>query len=327
MQPEKVPIPDPASGFDMRVRRIDVHDRAQWLIARRSGVTSSDAPRITGLAPEAWGTAYDVFAEKLGLVPQDDAPTEWQAWGTRMEPLIAAAYAERYPHRAVSSPAGALFRSRAHPHMLATPDRWLVDPDRGLGLLEAKNVTAWKAREWDGAEPPLYSQLQVMHQLDTLGLTWAVLAACVGGNRMVVFELDYDPEVAAVWRENALAFWSLVERRVPPRPRGQDLRLLAALYGTDGTSVDLMPDLVEVDVERQRLEDSLAVVRRQLGELEAQRDDLKATLLGAMGTHTYGVLPGTDVVLERRSIPVKGYTVDARTDVRLYRKGRHASDH
>jgi len=317
------PLPAPSL---VRVRRIDTTTREEWLAARRSGVTSSDAPRIAGLAPEAWGTAYDVYADKLGLVPQQDTPTEWQAWGTRMEPLIAAAYADKHPAQVVSNPAGALFRSRDNPHLLATPDRWLLDNQRGLGLLEVKNVTAWKGKEWDGPEPPLYTQLQVMHQLHTLGLAWAAIAACVGGNRLVTFTVEYNADVAAAWLDMAAQFWALVERRVPPRPQRQDLRLLASLYGTDGSSVDLPADLVEVDKERQRLEGHVASARRVLEDLEAQRDDLKATLLGAMGAASFGALPGTEVVLERRAIPVKAYAVAARTDVRLYRKGRHDSE-
>jgi hypothetical protein len=83
----------------------DDQDRDAWLAARRGLVTASDAaailvPRDVSLLPpeaqdvaNAWRAGLEVYADKVGAMPpRDDA--EWMLWGRRLEPNVAAAWAD-----------------------------------------------------------------------------------------------------------------------------------------------------------------------------------------------------------------------------------------
>src|SRR4030095_5248994 len=162
----------------MPLGRINERTAPAGRARRRSGIASSDAPLILDASP--YGGAFDVDLEKIGEAPSRESSVGIRR-GKLLEPLVAALYQERYPERTVSDPDGGLFRSTEWPYLLATPDRWVVHPTRGLGLLELKTTTDWQREEW-ADEPPLHVLVQVQHQLAVLRGQWASLAALIGDN-------------------------------------------------------------------------------------------------------------------------------------------------
>jgi hypothetical protein len=92
-------------------------DRAAWLAARRTGIGASEVAAVLGLSP--YESPLDVYCRKLGLVPEK-AETEAMRWGLRLEPLLAAEYAERTGYPLVATQV--FLRHPDKPFLLATLD-------------------------------------------------------------------------------------------------------------------------------------------------------------------------------------------------------------
>ena len=70
----------------------DYRDREEWLELRRGGVGSSDCSAIIGLGK--YGSQWSVWLEKTGRARPDEE-SEAMLWGTLLEPVIRAQFAER----------------------------------------------------------------------------------------------------------------------------------------------------------------------------------------------------------------------------------------
>jgi putative phage-type endonuclease len=305
----------PQEQRPMTLRRINVETDADWQAARRSGIGSSDAPLILDASP--YGGAFDVYLEKIGEAPSRESSVAMRR-GKLLEPLVAALYQERYPERTVSDPDGGLFRSTEWPYLLATPDRWVVHPTRGLGLLELKTTTDWQREEW-ADEPPLHVLVQVQHQLAVLRGQWASVGALIG-DTFVAFDVDRDDDfIEKAWLPRAQAFWACVEaRRVPPAT-GASLAALKQLYPTvrARVTVDLPPAALSWDL-------ALAEAEAELHRWGAVRDTMKAQLLQALGDAEVGVLPDGSARWTRTLVERKAYEVAPSSYVLLKRKAAKA---
>jgi putative phage-type endonuclease len=292
----------------MSVRRIAVETEEDWLRARRTGVGSSDAPMILGVSP--YGGAVEVFADKIGQTPARP-PSEAMRIGRLLEPVIALLYAEKYPDRKVGNPEGGLFRSRQYPPLLATPDRWCYDPERGAGLLEIKTVGEWRQGEWDD-EPPLAVLIQVAAQMAVLGAAWAAVAALIGGTRLVTYDVERnDSFINETWIPRALAFWGYVERREIPPAEKVSLEVLKQLYPT------VAPRTIELPRAALSWHEQYTEAGSEVRRWEAVRDDAKARILGAMGDAEVAHVPETLVRYTRTVVNVKEKVIPASSYVRL----------
>lgn len=208
--------------------------REQWLEVRRSGLGSSDAPAVLAWSP--WVSPWALWLDKTGIVA-DDEPKEAMFFGNHLEPAIAEAFTERTgwlldnPQRTYAHP--------EHGWMLASPDRLIPNPEGGhwprdLGLLEIKNVSAYKADEWQGGKPdhegvirggeaPAMYLAQVQHQHAVLGTTWGYLCSLLGGNRLCIVEVPRDDEFIDMLIAAEEGFWhDHVLANVPPPMDGQE---------------------------------------------------------------------------------------------------------
>jgi putative phage-type endonuclease len=295
----------------MNVRLVDVADPAEWRLARRTGIGSSDAPAVVGALPAAWRRGpLEVYLDKIGEAPET-APSIAMRRGTLLEPLVAQLYAEAAPARTVSDADGRLFRSRAHPHLLASPDRWVEDPARGLGVLELKTSSVWAAETWQDAAPPLHVMVQVQHQLLVLGAQWAAVAVLIGDEPIRTWDVARDEAFLAVYLTHAAAFWAAVEARTPPPAAGASLDTLRRLYPTvEPVTIDLPAEAAAW--HRARVEGDALITRGA-----AMRDDATAQLLGAMGAAEVGRVPGEDVAYKRQIVNRGPYEVKATQYVQL----------
>jgi putative phage-type endonuclease len=295
----------------MQVRVIDVATETDWLAARRSGIGSSDAPAVVAALPPAWRRGpLEVYLEKIGEAETKPASIAMRR-GTLLEPLVAQLYAEAQPDRTVSDADGRLFRSREHPHLLASPDRWVEDPVRGLGVLELKTSSVWAAESWQGGAPPLHVVVQVQHQLLVLGAQYAAVAVLIGDEPILTWDVPRDDAFLAVYLTHAAAFWQAVERREPPPAAGASLDTLRRLYpSVEPVTIDLPPAAAQW--HRERLEGQALIDRGT-----ALRDDATAQLLGAMGAAEVGRVPGEDVSYKRSVISRAAYEVKATQYVQL----------
>jgi putative phage-type endonuclease len=292
----------------MSVRRIDVQTEAEWLSARRTGIGSSDGPKLFGPP----GALVDLYLDKLGLADPGDE-TEAMRWGTLHEPTIAAEYQRRYPHRTLGDPGRGLFRSREHPHLLATPDRFLADPARGDGVLEIKTAGFYRREDWLDGEPPVSVQVQCQHQMAVLEQQWCGVAVLLGGNRLECFDLERNDEwLKLEYFPRAEAFWQCVQAKTPPTLDGASLEAVRRLYPTVAARVT-----IDLEPEAARWTATYVDAEARAKRWKALADDMRRHILANMGTAEIGRVPGALLEWRRQVVKVPERTVPAGEHARL----------
>ena len=283
------------------------NSKEQWLAARRTGIGSSDAAAILGLAPPRWGSPMSVYANKVVGSGRGREENEAMEWGTRFEGEIAKKYQET-TGRKISKMVNKgfyLLRSKEMPWLIATPDR-LIDPlddlvlskfpgAHGPGLLEIKYVFAFiKAQDWD-EEPPLQYQVQLTHQLIVTRFMWGSLAALTAGPKFRWQDQAFNKSFADTYLRVIEAFWQRVIDKTPPAPDATDATrtALGLLYPTpEGDPVELPEEATDWDNEFQS-------VKKQIADLEERKKAAENKLRAAIGHSPAGTLPdGTSYTLK-----------------------------
>lgn len=273
------------SDLACRTERFD--SREAWLAARRSGVGSSDVAPILG--ESSWGTALSVWSEKVGLVERDQTETEWQAWGHILEPVIIGQLAKEtgipFAHQDLC-----IVRHAGHPELFCSPDAlceygrlvttidevtFAID-DSALCAAEVKNVTGFKASEWED-EIPRHVWMQVQHAMDCMGLSQMHVAALIGGNRFVWTIVDRDDEHLNRVRPLLIEFARQVREEDPPEPTADDGPTLAQMHAESDPEaiVSLPPEAWKWTDRIHAIEDS---IKRRKRIIDALKNRIRAAL-------------------------------------------------
>lgn len=284
--------------------------REEWLAERKKGIGASDAAALLGLSP--WKSPLQLYCEKLSLIPPDERETEAMEWGLLLEGPIGDRYAAK-AKRTVTRPAPFTIYAVEAPAFLAATFDAFTEEAGDPGVVEVKNVGWQKAEEW-AEEPPLYYQIQLQWQLRVSGFRWGSLAALVGGQKFVYFDLPRNDRFIALLEERGAAFWARVEKQEPPTPVAMDAGLMGLLYPTQepGARVLLPPEAAAWDAQRLRAD---VLIK----EGKALKDEAEALLKGAIGPHEIGVLPD-GAAYSWKSVERKGYEVKPTTYRELRRK-------
>ena len=179
----------------------------EQLAMRGQGIGASEAPAVCNVDP--YRNPLDVFLEKTGQ-KEPFKGNEFTEWGNRLEGVIAEAYADRM---GVQLKECGTVTSTEHDWMFATPDRLVVDGDRGV---EVKNRNYFNWREWGEPgtdEAPIEVVAQVQWSMAVTGLRKWDIAVLLGGNRLGIYHMDFDEDIASqmvqrvgeFWHENVLA--------------------------------------------------------------------------------------------------------------------------
>lgn len=258
--------------------------REDWLAGRVDSVGASEVAAVMGISP--WDSVYSLWARKCGLVAGDSEETEWQRWGNILEPAICDEYTLQTGRKIIDHGRYATRRSTTCPVLTCTLDREIEGDARGPGPLEVKNVTAYKADEWDGA-PPLIYQIQVQAQLEVTGWQWGSIAALIGGNTFRWIDVERNEAFIELMRSKVLAFWQLVETRTPPPIDGSDSTAdaLRRLYPTEsGETVALPGEAIGWD-------DQIREANEAIKAAEERKQEAQNKIRAAIGTASFGVLP------------------------------------
>ncbi|MEV6777028.1 YqaJ viral recombinase family protein [Streptomyces syringium] len=220
----------------------------EWEEARAGLViTATDAAAVVGLSP--WRSPFSLWHHKAGTVLHEDvAPTAAMEWGTRLEPVIAEAFADAHPDLVVHETGTWAHGERDWQR--ATPDR-IVTPAGGgpASLLEIKT-----SRYADGfGEPgtddvPVYYRCQVLWQLDTLGLDSATVAVLVAGQEYREYTIPYDAAEATFLRDQAETFLRSIAAAAPPPLDGHTATYRTVRQLPDGVEdvvADIAPGIAE----------------------------------------------------------------------------------
>lgn len=256
--------------------------RQDWLQARRRGIGGSDAAAIAGLNP--WKSALAVYLEKIGEL-QEDTQSEAAYWGATLEDVVAREFTRRTGlkvHRR-----HAILQHPQYTFMIANVDRFVLDPERGRGVLECKTTGAHNARDWDEGRIPDQYMIQVQHYLAVTGLQYGYVAVLIGGQRYQHYLVERDERLIQYLIQIEAAFWELVEKRTPPPVDGSQaatdiLNLLYPAKETQPTEMTMPPtalDLIEeyeqakaeLEEAKARADAAANKLKAMLGEFESGR--------------------------------------------------------
>jgi putative phage-type endonuclease len=156
---------------------IPTASEAEWLEARRKGVTASEIAVIMGLSP--YSSPYALYHQKLGILPDGEDQAVFER-GRVLEPYIAEKFAAAHPEFWVHGDGRELFAHSERPWMMATPDRLIASNRADMdcaALLECKTDAG--SDEWgeEGTgEIPVHYRCQVLWQMDVMGVDVAHVA-------------------------------------------------------------------------------------------------------------------------------------------------------
>ena len=211
-------------------------------------VSSSQVAGLFGISP--WETPFTLYHEfRNGITTERDS--ELMSWGRRLQDDILEATAERLGLEVIEHDQDDYLR---HPDMPvgATPDGFVLDPERGLGWIEAKNVSGWAFRsDWSDTTAPLYYELQHQTQLmvphPEHGMPqWGMIAALVDGHAMAYYPREPDMVAQTGIGSAAVDFLTKVKVGEEPASRNVAVELptLVQLYPevTPGKVLQLLGD-------------------------------------------------------------------------------------
>lgn len=282
--------------------------REEWLAKRKKGIGGSDAAAALGQSRHK--TAFQLFQEKLGLIPGDmmvsPESVERMDFGKAIEQVIADMYAKRYGVKLRRH--NKLAQHAKFPYMLASYDRTIDGKREGL---ECKNVDALSYRfgEWGeehSDQVPTEYLMQCHHYLATSGYDVWHLAACVGGNSLKVYHIERDPEMLELVEQGEAEFWQHVERNHPPPLDYQHksaIGLLKKMYpGTNGETVKLPPEAETMHYARLQFQEEADLMQKGA-------DAAKARIMHMIGEASVGLLPNGGGYT-RKLVKRDGYSVE-----------------
>lgn len=176
----------------------------EWLNDRMKGIGGSDVGALLGL--NKYKSAYTLWAEKSGLLLNDEVDNEAMRVGRDLEQYVADRFMEATGKKVVTSEYS--FQSEKYPFMLANVDRLLVDEEVGL---ECKTASALTRCDFeDGDIPPSY-YCQCMHYMAVTGFKKWYIAILVMGKGFYWYEINRNEEEIQALIEAERDFWNCVE--------------------------------------------------------------------------------------------------------------------
>jgi putative phage-type endonuclease len=269
---------------------------------RRTGLGGSDAAAALGLSP--WQSPYDLWEQKSGLAPplQQSEP---MLWGKLLEDVIRGEYARRTGIEV--KPVKEMVRHPARPWMFAHIDG-KVGPV-GDVILEIK--TTRDARGWGEPttdEIPLHYLVQVHHYLAVTAAQVCDVAVLIGGQDFRLYQVTRDSDIERDLIEQEEAFWSFVERGVPPPPTTlQDAVRRWGHFDAQGYTVAGEDEQRAIDILRRG-----HALRRELDEAEEQAKLVIMSAMGDVGQTLVHPLTGEVLATWKLDNGRKAYSVAAK---------------
>lgn len=263
---------------------------AEQLAERTQYVGASEAaPIIAAEFPElgldTYQSAIDVWRAKVeGSTFSGNVYTRI---GDALEPVTIAQYAAEFGVDVLPSPGTR--RHQRFPVVAATPDGIVATVNsitgkvRRIGIeVKAPVTEGSRAAWWDAdGEPcaPDHYFVQCQMQAEVCGFDAVHLCALIDG-RLEVRIIERDPELGALWAETIASWWArYVEPRVEPPARDVAERVASVarrFKKSNGRLLDPTPE--DLDAGQK-----LAAIRAQTKALEAEAEELEATLKERIG--------------------------------------------
>jgi predicted phage-related endonuclease len=258
---------------------------------RATHVGASEAAALFDCSP--YLTKFELYHRKKGNIAtpefnalhDDGTPDDERIyWGVKLEAAIIEAAKERYG-----------YQDREQAEHLSNgkglgghPDRRVICPERGPGILEIKTAD-WLVRKSWGDEPPAHYLIQSQAYQGLDGVAWGDVLVLVGGNKLERFCYDFRPKIYAEIEKRVEAFWqSIAADEPPPADYARDLPTITELY-REGTE-----EVVDLTADNLAHEAAAAFLFAKEARLEAEKreDAAKAELLDKLGPASTAMLNG-----------------------------------
>jgi len=242
----------------------------EWHGLRSQGIGGSEIGTIMGYNP--WESAFALWAKRTGQIP--DPPLEgWSIrFGRAFELPVLELWAEEHPEYEVFLTG--TWRHSEHEFMLANPDALARHRESGEWIVVEIKTSRGSWRE----TPPHYAA-QVLHYMDVLRLGRAVIVAVAGWNyeeRWVEYDtFEADAQFAAAHR-----FWQHLQNVQKPDWDGSKATYEAVRY--------MNPHIENDEVDLGQLGEVLINASKTFAESEKLLNEIKSTVLDAMGKAKYG---------------------------------------
>lgn len=295
-----------------------------WLKLRAPDITATSAAALFGVSPYA--TPFELFHTLAGSLKVEFEETSRMLWGKRLQDAIAKGICEDNGWTIVDRHPFLYARSKRFARMGASPDYIIADParpERGLGLLEIKNVDKFVASdEWEDDEAPAHIEFQFQHQAEVCGLEWGAIGGLVGGNETRVYVRERDREAGEAIGQAVVAMLDRVARNDPPDPDYlADFSTIKALYrhAEVGNSIDLRaePD-PEYEAKVRELATNLKTASSAAKAAKDDKDRATAELLDFLRERE--AVFGDELKITAPTVHVEAATVErkASSSRRLY---------
>jgi predicted phage-related endonuclease len=257
---------------------------------RVSVVGASEVAALFGQSP--WLTHFELWHRKAGNVATPDfnavehgqPENERVYWGVKLEPVVIEAACERWGYRPLETPA----RIDNGKGLGGHPDKIVMCPQRGRGILEVKTADWLVAKGW-GDEPPLHYLLQSQAYQGLAGCDWGDVIVLVGGNELRRFQYQFRPVIYADIEARVVEFWRSIDAGKPPKP--DYTRDGTTLVEVIGAPVDAVVDLTRHNRAGILAADFLEAKARKAAA-EGDMETAKAELIEIVGGASIAKLEG-----------------------------------
>ncbi|GED13780.1 YqaJ viral recombinase family nuclease [Aneurinibacillus migulanus] len=259
------------------IRLVNTLDMPQeeWLQWRRKGITGSD---VAGICEETkWSSPMKVYLDKLGqLAPQED--NESMYWGRINEDTVAREYAKRTGLKVQRC--NAMLQHPENEWALANIDRFIIDKERGKGVLECKTTNEYQKDLWEDENVPEAYQLQLQWYLYVTGLDWGAFAVLIGGNKYRQFPVVYRNEqiIEAIVKICGNFWHQHVLTKIPPMMDGSDAssNLLSTMYpdAKPKSETELPEEANQLIIDWQQADEEMKAAKAKKQKAENQLKSL-----------------------------------------------------
>ena len=272
-----------------KIEKISTKDVSHddWLDLRRQGIGGSDAASIIGLNP--YGSAFQVYADKLGLIPQKE-DTEAMRQGRDLEEYVAKRFegATGLKVRRCNY----ILKNMDYIFAHANVDRLIVGENAGL---ECKTTSILNKHDFANGDYNDNYYVQCQHYMAVTGCDHWYLAVLVLNKGFYWWRVERNDEDIEALMTTEKEFWEQhVLKQEPPAPDGSDRagEVIKALNATgdDELTIELFGRDYKKTFERY---DELTDL---ISSLEQEKEQIKQSLQLEMGEATTAYAAGKKVI-------------------------------
>lgn len=241
-------------------------NRTEWINARKKGIGGSDAGAIVGLSK--YKTAFDVYADKLSLVPENE-DTEAMRQGRDLEEYVARRFIEQTGLKVRKSKD--FIKNQKYPFAFANVDRLIIGQRAGL---ECKTANTLTLKRYKNGEYPEEYYCQCMHYMAVTGYDKWYLAVLILGKGFEIFTIERDEEEIEALMKAEKTFWeNNVLKQIPPLPSGteQNSSSINNIYPVaNGETIKLLPSADNLLKRRAELCDFIKQAETEKTQIEQE---------------------------------------------------------